>query len=73
MNKRTSGVLPSSSQQKVLLSMEEAAELMSIGRTLLYDLVMHKRIASIKIGRSRRIPVMALYEFIAQQASESEP
>lgn len=58
------GVVP---QLKVLLTIEEAAAAMSIGRTYMYDLVMRRQILSIKVGRKRRIPVSALHEFVARQ------
>jgi excisionase family DNA binding protein len=52
---------------KVLLSVEEAASVMSLGRSLVYDLVMRREIASIKVGRMRRIPVFALQDFVNKQ------
>jgi excisionase family DNA binding protein len=55
------GVQP---DMKLLLSVEEAALVLSVGRTLLYDLVMRREIFSVKVGRSRRIPMSALQEFV---------
>jgi excisionase family DNA binding protein len=52
---------------KVLLSVEEAANAMSLGRSFIYELVMRKEIASIKVGRMRRIPIMALQDFVERQ------
>jgi excisionase family DNA binding protein len=52
---------------KVLLTIDEVAEALSLGRTYCYDLVMRRQIASIKVGRKRRIPVTALHEFVARQ------
>jgi excisionase family DNA binding protein len=52
---------------KLLLTVEEAAEVLSLGRTLVYELVMRRQIASIKVGRTRRIPVVALQEFVTRQ------
>ena len=57
-------VLPSS---RDLLSVEEAASAMSLGRSFIYELVMRKEIASIKVGRMRRIPIMALQDFVERQ------
>jgi excisionase family DNA binding protein len=56
-----------SSNEKVLLSVEEAASAMSLGHSFIYELVMRKEIASIKVGRMRRIPVMALQDFVERQ------
>jgi len=53
---------------RVLLTVEEAAHALSLGRTYTYDLVMRREIASIKIGRKRLVPVTALQEFINRQA-----
>ena len=58
---------PSIGPAKVLLTVEEAANAMSLGRTLVYDLVMRGHIASIKVGRTRRIPVSALHEYVSRQ------
>ncbi len=60
-------ILAPSAPVKVLLTIEEAAQALSLGRTYCYDLVMRKQIASIKLGRKRRIPLAALHEFVARQ------
>lgn len=52
------------SSVKLLLTMEEAAEALGLSRVYLYTLVNSGQIASIKIGRSRRIPVKVLEAFI---------
>jgi excisionase family DNA binding protein len=56
---------------KLLLTMEEAAEAMSLGRTLMYQLVKGRQVRSIKVGRTRRIPTAALHEFV-RRLSELE-
>lgn len=60
-----------SSSVKLLLTMEEAAQALGLGRAFLYTLVMNKQIASVKIGRARRVPVSALETFIAQQLQDA--
>jgi excisionase family DNA binding protein len=40
---------------------------LSIGRSHCYQLVMRGEIASIKLGRSRRIPVTALEQFVRER------
>jgi excisionase family DNA binding protein len=48
--------------------MEEAAQALGVGRTLLYSLVVtQQRIASVKIGRMRRVPLAALERFIEEE------
>jgi excisionase family DNA binding protein len=51
----------------VLLSVDEAAQRLGIGRSHMYKLVMRSDLASIKMGRSRRIPVQELERFVADQ------
>jgi len=49
---------------RLLLTVIEAARALGVGRSLVYELVTAGEIASIKIGRARRIPVLALEEFV---------
>ncbi len=56
---------------KVLLSVDEAAVALSMGRTFVYDLLTRGEIVSIKIGRRRRIPVSALQAFVTRRVLES--
>jgi excisionase family DNA binding protein len=49
---------------KLLLTVEEAAAVLSLSRTRLYGLVMRKEIYSIKVGGARRIPMQSLHEFV---------
>lgn len=49
-----------------LLSVDEAADLAGIGRSLLYDQIAAGRLRSIKCGRRRLIPAGALDEWTAR-------
>jgi excisionase family DNA binding protein len=49
---------------KLLLTIEEAADALSMSRRFIYMLVATHQIYTIKLGRSRRVPVKALQEFI---------
>ncbi len=49
---------------KLLITAGEAADLLGLGRTKVYELMAAGRIESVKIGRSRRLPVTAVHEFI---------
>jgi excisionase family DNA binding protein len=49
---------------KLLVTVEEAAYMMSLGRTKVFEMVLRKEIPSIKVGRSRRIPVSGLIHFV---------
>jgi excisionase family DNA binding protein len=55
-------------QAKLLLTVNEAAEALSLSRTRLYDLLMRKQIFSVKVGGARRIPLKALHEFVDRLA-----
>ena len=56
-------------QRKLLLTPVEAAHLLSIDRSTLYDLLMDGTIPSIKIGRARRIPLKDLERWVADQTA----
>ena len=56
---------------RLLLTVPEAARRLGMGRSFIYELVSKGEIKSIKLGRSRRIPVSALEEFIEAKLSES--
>ena len=55
---------------RILFSVAEAAGLMGLGRSLVYQLVMRGDLRSIKLGRARRIPAKALDEYIQRLQSE---
>jgi excisionase family DNA binding protein len=60
-------MIQESTPVKVLLTIDEAAQALSIGRTLLYELLMRKQIASIKVGRVRRVPLAAIDAYVTRQ------
>jgi excisionase family DNA binding protein len=53
-----------------LLSVESAAQRLSIGRTTMYALLKRGEITSIRIGRLRRIPTHALTAYTARLITE---
>jgi len=53
-----------------LLSVEEAAARLAIGRTTLYALLKEDQITSIRIGRLRRIPAEALATYTTRLITE---
>ena len=59
-----SGVSGSSSGQKLLVSVEEAAWRLSIGKTTLYELFAAGVIRSVQIKRSRLVPVAELEAYV---------
>ncbi len=50
---------------RVLLTVEEAADRLSIGRTTLYALISAGQIASVRIGRLRRLRPADLEAYVA--------
>lgn len=51
---------------KLLLTPEEAADALSIGRSKLYELLAQGLIGSVRVGGCRRIPVGAVVEFVGR-------
>jgi excisionase family DNA binding protein len=49
----------------LLIRPEDAAIALGVSRTKVYELMASGRISSLKIGRSRRIPVDALTAFVS--------
>lgn len=57
-------------EDKLLVSVDEAARRVSIGLTVMYELIGSGEVASIKLGRRRLIPVRALEEFMERRLAE---
>jgi excisionase family DNA binding protein len=55
---------------KLLLKDVEACAVIGVSRTVLWDLLRRGEIDSVKIGRSRRIPVSALTAYVARLGDE---
>lgn len=53
--------------RRLLLTVSEAAQLLGIGRSLLYELLADGQVESIHVGRLRRIPTDALADYIDRQ------
>lgn len=50
--------------ERLLLTVEEAADRLGIGRSLMYELIGCGQVASIRVGRLRRVPQEALTEYV---------
>ena len=57
-------------QNRKLFKVPEVAELLGLSRSLAYSLVMGGQIASVKIGRARRIPGAAIDAFIERLSDQ---
>jgi len=54
---------------RIVLTVEEAADRLGIGRTLMYALVTAGEVESVRIGRLRRIPTDALDSYVLRLRS----
>jgi excisionase family DNA binding protein len=52
-------------QERLLLSVVDAAQILSLSRSKVYELLAAGAIRSVRIGRSRRIPRSALDDYVA--------
>jgi excisionase family DNA binding protein len=57
--------------ERKLLTVVEAARVLGLGRTKVYQLIHSGRLRSVKIDGCRRIPVSALDEYIASLSGEA--
>ena len=60
------GPRPPSETAPYLLSVEEAADRLRVGRTTMFALIRDNQIATIQIGRRRLITTQALQEFVTR-------
>lgn len=56
--------------EKLLLSPEEAAEVLGVARSTVYDLIRMRVLTSVKIGRRRLVPVTACRELVDRMVEE---
>ncbi|TAK36117.1 MAG: DNA-binding protein [Chloroflexota bacterium] len=52
---------------KLLIRVDEAARMCSLGRSKMYEMVAKGLIPSVRIGRAVRIPITALHSWIEKQ------
>ena len=57
-------------ERKVLCSVPDLAAMLSIGRTAAWELVRRHKIRSVKIGRTRRVPLSAIHEYLERLLDE---
>jgi excisionase family DNA binding protein len=66
MRKRRVDLVITGSEARVLVSVEDAAAILSLGRTVVYQLVRRNEIRSVKVGRSRRIVASSLHDYVSR-------
>ena len=57
---------------KLLLTSEEVAEVLGIGRSKVFELLAAGQLRSVKIGRCRRIAAATLTQFVASLEAEAD-
>ncbi|MGH8897551.1 MAG: helix-turn-helix domain-containing protein [Egibacteraceae bacterium] len=55
---------------KLLLKPEEAADLLGVGRSKMYELIASGAVKSVKIGALRRVPAVALDDYVTALIEE---
>ena len=57
--------------EKLLLKPSEVTQILSIGRSLVYELIARKEIPSIRLGRCIRVPSESLQRWLKDQEYQS--
>ena len=68
----TAGVPGPGTPQRLLLTVEEAADRIGICRSNMFKLIRQGEVKSVKVGRLRRITPAALEDFIGKLASSAD-
>lgn len=55
---------------RLLLTPQQAAHALGIGRTKVYELILTNALASVKIGTSRRVPRRAVEDYVASLTTD---
>lgn len=70
---RTPHAGQSATGPRVMLTVEQAAAVLGIGRTNMYALIKSGEIESVRIGRLRRVPADAIDAYTARLTAEQNP
>ena len=63
---------PVSSGRRLAVRVPEAARLLDIGRSKCYDLIRRGELPAIRIGKTVRVPLKALQDWVEQQFQDKE-
>jgi excisionase family DNA binding protein len=63
---------PNTADLGLLLTVEEAAQRLRIGRTSMYRLVSTGAIETVTVGRLRRVPAECLAEYVARLRADTQ-
>lgn len=59
---------PMAPHEQLLLTIPDVMAQLQLGRSTVYDLIRTRRLPSVTIGRSRRVPAAAVRTFVAELA-----
>ncbi|MFG3700350.1 helix-turn-helix domain-containing protein [Micromonospora sp. NPDC047620] len=62
-----------SADNRIVLTIEDAAERLGIGRTTMYALIKAGQIRTVTIGRLRRVPAFCLDEYVRNLLADPTP
>jgi excisionase family DNA binding protein len=65
-------VVPSAGSGLLLVTIEEAARLLSLGRTTIYGLLSAGELRAVRVGRCRRISVSELADYVRRMEAKPE-
>ncbi len=57
--------------EKLLLKPSEAAQILCIGRSLMYELLARKEIPSVRLGRCLRVPTESLQRWLKEKENSN--
>jgi excisionase family DNA binding protein len=58
--------------EKLLLKPLEAAKVLEIGRSLIYELIARREIPSVRLGRCLRVPTESLHKWLKEQENKRQ-
>jgi excisionase family DNA binding protein len=58
--------------EKILLKPTEAAQVLGIGRSLIYELIAQRKIPSVRLGRCLRIPTVSLNAWLKMEENQRQ-
>jgi prophage regulatory protein len=58
--------------EKILLKPNEAAQVLGIGRSLIYELIARREIPSVRLGRCLRVPTKSLNIWLKEQENKRQ-
>ena len=59
--------------KKLVYTIPEACEMLSLSRAAIYRLIDRREIATVKVGRSRRVTLRQLDEFVRRMEGQAPP